>query len=810
MKDQYRTKQSLLEELTYLRQRVADLERSEKECRHTEDSLRFAMETSQMGAWDLDLVDHSAFRSLEHDRIFGYADLLPCWTYEMFLEHVLPEDRTMVDRKFQHAIAIRSDWNFECRIRRTDGEVRWIWAAGRHKLNAAGEIHRMAGMVQDITDRKRVEEKLQESEGRYKRLLDSVTDYIYTVQIEDGRPIATSHGLGCTAVTGYTSEDYQADPYLWHHMVYAQDQDPVTEQAARVIAGETVAAIEHRIVHRDGSVRWVRNTPVPHYDERRRLVAYDGLISNITERKKAEEQVKTAALYARSLIEAALDPLVTIGKDGKITDVNRAIEDATGLCRDDLIGSDFSCYFTEPEKAKEGYQKVFDEGIVRNYLLRLVHATGRTTDVLYNASVYRDADGEIQGVFAAARDITEHKRLEEERLEMERRLLHAQRLESLGVLAGGIAHDFNNLLMMILGNLEMTRMELPPSSTISPFIEASLDATIRAVDITRQMLAYSGKGGFMLKPVDLTLLVEAMKAMLMISISKTAVLRLDLTPHLPSVMADAGQMQQIILNLIINASEAIGEKTGVVILRAGVLECDDVYLGHSRLEEKPPSGRFTFIEVSDTGCGMDEETQDRLFDPFFTTKFPGRGIGMSALLGIVRGHNGAIMVDSEAGKGTTISVLFPALAAENREQKFSIEPASTPPEKAALPVFSGTALLVDDEVGLRNLCKTILERFGFRVLTASDGEECIKVFSAHADEITCVILDLTMPMMDGAVAFIELNRLRPDVPVILSSGYDKTEATQRFSGKGTAGFIKKPYNISDLRSELERVLKSVK
>jgi two-component system cell cycle sensor histidine kinase/response regulator CckA len=262
------------------------------------------------------------------------------------------------------------------------------------------------------------------------------------------------------------------------------------------------------------------------------------------------------------------------------------------------------------------------------------------------------------------------------------------------------------------------------------------------------------------------------------------------------------------MNLIINASEAIGEETGGVILRTGVLECDDVYLGNSRLEEKPQPGRFVFIEVSDTGCGMDEDTQHRLFDPFFTTKFPGRGLGMSALLGIARGHKGAILVDSDVGKGTIIRVLFPAMAEEEMVQKPSVETVSTPSENAFLPAFSGTVLLVDDEEVLRDLCKTILEHFGFRVLTASDGEDCLKVFSAHADEITCVILDLTMPRMDGAAAFIELNRLRPDVPVILSSGYDKTEATRRLTGKELAGFIQKPYEIKTLRNELERVLKT--
>jgi signal transduction histidine kinase len=251
------------------------------------------------------------------------------------------------------------------------------------------------------------------------------------------------------------------------------------------------------------------------------------------------------------------------------------------------------------------------------------------------------------------------RQAEEERLEMERRLHHAQRLESLGILAGGIAHDFNNLLMAIMGNLEMVKLEIPSSSKAQAYLDASMNSSLRAADITRQMLAYSGKGRFLIRDVELCTLIEEMLPLLESSLSKTAFLQLDLCRPLPVILADAGQLRQILMNLVINASEAIGEQPGTITLKTGVISCDDAFLLRSRLEEKPHAGRFVDLQIADTGCGMDSATCDRLFDPFFTTKFTGRGLGMSAVLGIVRGHGGALMVDSEPGKGTIVRILFP-------------------------------------------------------------------------------------------------------------------------------------------------------
>ncbi len=407
-------------------------------------------------------------------------------------------------------------------------------------------------------------------------------------------------------------------------------------------------------------------------------------------------------------------------------------------------------------------------------------------------------------VLSVARDITERKKAEQKRLELERRLLHAQKLESLGILAGGIAHDFNNLLMAILGNLDLALLSIPPGSPARTNIEQSAQAARRASDLTRQMLAYSGRGSFIVKAMDLNELVEENARLFRAAISTTTTLNLQLGKQLPQIEADEGQIQQVIMNLLTNASEAIGEKPGVISLTTGVLDCEVDYLKQTRAEEVPPPGRFVFVEVSDTGTGMDNETQQRLFDPFFTKKKAGRGLGMSAILGIVRGHLGAVLVDSTPGRGTAMRVLFPALA-EVQVPEGAAEGAGV--QGAGASALCGTVLVVDDEEGVLSVCKAMVAYLGFTVLTASDGNEALSVFQERASEIDLVILDLSMPVMDGMTTLPELLRINPDVKVILSSGFDREDAMKGFSGKGIAGFIQKPYSLEKLRMALQNALK---
>jgi CheY-like chemotaxis protein len=287
--------------------------------------------------------------------------------------------------------------------------------------------------------------------------------------------------------------------------------------------------------------------------------------------------------------------------------------------------------------------------------------------------------------------------------------------------------------------------------------------------------------------------------MLDVSISKNAMTRYSLAEGLPAVESDATQIRQVVMNLITNASDALDDMRGIITVTTGVMECDEAYLSESYLDDRLPGGTYVTLEVSDTGCGMDSETIRRIFDPFFTTKFTGRGLGLAAVLGIVRGHKGAIKVYSEVGKGTTIKVLLPAVEWKPAER-------AKPVELCESLKSGGTILFIDDDLHVRDIASDMLEHLGFQVLTASNGREGLNVFQAHGNEITCVLLDLTMPEMGGEEAFRELRKLRSDVRVILSSGYNEQDVAQRFVGRGLAGFIQKPYTVANLRSALSRAL----
>ena len=397
-------------------------------------------------------------------------------------------------------------------------------------------------------------------------------------------------------------------------------------------------------------------------------------------------------------------------------------------------------------------------------------------------------------------DVTEHKRAEEERRKLDRKVQHAQRLESLGMLAGGIAHDFNNILMAVLGHAELAMVKLSPMSPARNALAEIITAARNAADLCRQMLTYSGRTSSTLEKIGLRELVEEMAHLLKTAISKKALLNLNLGRDLLPIRGDPSQIRQILMNLIINASEAIGDRSGVITVAVGATRCDRDYLESTELGDAIPPGLYMHLEVADTGCGMDARTKARVFEPFFSTKFTGRGLGLAAVLGIVRAHKGALKVYSEPGKGTTFKILFPALTKEQE--------VARPPESSSLANWrgKGTILLVDDEESLIALGGRMLEHLGFDVLTASDGREAVDLYRKRAGEIDLVLLDLTMPHMDGGEAFGELRRINPDVRVILSSGYSRDDVAGRFAGKNLAGVLQKPYTLAKLTEALSAVM----
>ena len=366
------------------------------------------------------------------------------------------------------------------------------------------------------------------------------------------------------------------------------------------------------------------------------------------------------------------------------------------------------------------------------------------------------------------------------------------------MLAGGIAHDFNNLLTAILGNINLAQMCTPEVSPAQPYLENMEKAVQRASNLTRQMLAYSGKGRFVVAPLDLNQVVEEMSHLLGVSISKKVSLRFHLQKGLPALMAEASQIQQVVMNLVTNASEAVGDAEGTVSIRTGLLVYSQEELARDFFGQTIAPGAFLTLEVSDTGQGMGPEVQARIFEPFFTTKFTGRGLGLSAMQGIVRGHKGGIRVYSESGKGTTFKLIFPA---GTQSVPFELEE-----EEPEAWHGSGTVLVVDDEEGVRTVAEALLRSMGFDVIVAQDGLEALERFRASGGGIRAVLLDLTMPHMDGEETFRELRRIDPECRVVLTSGYNEQEAGQDFLGKGLAAFVQKPFQRAGLMQAMRKAL----
>jgi PAS domain S-box-containing protein len=524
---------------------------------------------------------------------------------------------------------------------------------------------------------------------------------------------------------------------------------------------------------------------------------------DVTEQKRAEQASRERDARLEALVNSAMDAIVSLDEQQRVVLFNPAAERMFRCRAEQALGADFSRFIALEQRAK--YTEQLSEFARSGLPSQRVGAAGELSgrresgeEFTLEASISQCTVQKRKLTTLILRDASERRRAEEERLKFLSQIQQTQKLESLGVLAGGIAHDFNNLLMAVLGHADLALDALPTSSEARDDLAEIRRAAQRATELCKQMLAYSGKGRFVIQPMHIQRVVEEMLHMLRVSMSKNAILKLNFVPNLPSIDADASQLRQVVMNLVVNASEAIGDRSGVITISTGAMDCDRAYLSEAWLDEQLPEGMYVYIEVADTGAGMDAETRLRIFDPFFTTKFTGRGLGLAAVLGIVRGHRGAIKVYSELGRGSTLKVLFPVgQRAEARE-----------PASLVRGVYEGkgTVLLVDDDESVRAVGRKMLERVGFAVITAADGAEAIARFRERGDDIICAIVDLTMPHVDGAETFRELRRMRPGVRVILSSGYNEQDVTQRFVGKGLAGFIQKPYQLSTLVAVLKEVL----
>ncbi|MDQ6663082.1 MAG: response regulator, partial [Acidobacteriota bacterium] len=517
------------------------------------------------------------------------------------------------------------------------------------------------------------------------------------------------------------------------------------------------------------------------------------------EAESALTALRQSETRGRQLFDSSIIGIIEVDSD-HVLDANDFFLEMTGYTRDDLQERTLQWQDMAPAKYRAIGQHAFEEllakGACSPFEIEIIRKDGNTLPILVGgAAIKSSAVAREAGCtcLCFVLDLSERRQLEN-------RLLHAQKLESLGLLTGGVAHDFNNMLASMMGNASLSLDALSPSHPAYRTLAEVVLASRRASDLTQQLLAYSGRAPFVVKPVDLSDLVGEISKLVEAVMSKKIDLRMNLARDLPKVDADSAQMQQVIMNLVINASEAVGENTGTVEVTTRAWDVtteigDRLFPGTQILP-----GPYAFLEARDTGCGMSKETQARIFDPFFTTKPHGHGLGLAAVLGIVRSHNGFLRVESAEGAGTTFQLLFPA----SREQ--SAETSVV--ENRKVLSGKGLVLVVDDEEAIRRMVKDTLERYGYTVAVAENGRDAVELFSKMRGQVSAVLLDMAMPVMNGKEAARLMVEMHPGTPVVITSGYNEVETTSWIERQGLAGFIQKPYTARELVKQIKAVIEA--
>ena len=668
---------------------------------------------------------------------------------------------------------------------------------------ALNEVLEMdAALSSEQQAKHRVEGQLRASQDRFRLLVEGIRDYAILLLDPDGR--ITSWNPGAERFTGYTSGEAMGQHFsrlFPAEEVAAGRPEAILRDAAargriesegwrvrkdgsRFLANEVITAFHDAQGGLQGFTKVTRDVT----EQRATQATLQNLAENLEDQVKAQlQELRESEARLQGFVRHSPAAIAFKGLDGRYLLINPRMEILLGRPSREILGR------TVDEIAPDGFKDQVREMERRVIQTRQdlqveqpwVREDGTAFDLIVDRFPLVDATGQCWGLGILATDITERK-------QADRALLQSQKLESLGVLAGGIAHDFNNLLGAMQGNVELASTETSLERA-QPFLGTLKGLMAKGSGLLQQMLAYAGRGKPSVSLLDLNQLVEEMTHLLGTCISSKATLHLDLQPGLPPLLADASQIQQVLMNLVINASEAITEGTGRITVttrteRVTPGSADALYPGQAL---RP--GRHVSLEITDTGSGMAPEVLKKIFDPFFTTKFTGRGLGLAAIHGIVRSHRGAIRVQSEPGQGSCFKLLFPVAPEAGPAPAEAPAPAPDGPHRNG-----ATVLVVDDEDEVRAVAVAALERAGLATLQARDGLEALRRFEQHRDRIRLILLDLTMPNLDGEGAYRQIRRRDPRVPVILTSGFNQAEVLGRFQGGGLSGFLKKPFELGPL------------
>jgi len=667
------------------------------------------------------------------------------------------------------------------------------WLAGEVEL-----LKLVANRCWESIERARITHALQASERRLRVAQRAGRIGSFEWLIKEDRVIWTPE---LEALYGLSEGTFEGSLNDWRKRLVAEDAERVLAGVDSCLARkQTEYAYEFRALRPDGTSRWLRGQAQFFYDQTGAPERMVGVNIDIDAQKQAESDLRQQWHKFDTALSHTPDFTYTFDLQGRFSYANKALLSLWQKPYEEAIGKTFFELGYPPELADRLHrqiQQVIDTKEPLRDQTPFTGPTGEKREYEYIFVPVLAEGGQVEAVAGSTRDITERKQAEEQERERAEQLRESARLESLGVMAGGIAHDFNNLLTGILGNASLLIEGLHAGD--QAIASEIMLAAERAADLTRQMLAFSGKGRFYVEVLDLNTLIQENLTLLRASLSRTVSIELDLDREPCFVEADRGQIQQVIMNLLLNASDAIGDRTGKVAIRTALTE-RTVSRFSQHLQSIVPPGRYALLEVRDDGSGMPPETLKKIFDPFFTTKFTGRGLGLAAVLGIVKGHRGDIEVVSQPGIGTTFRILLPPSERAGTARR-------QPGVSAAAPATGQTVLIVDDEEVVRSTAAAALQSRGFQVITAVNGLEALDLVRAHPT-IALVILDLTMPVMTGEQALPLIKTIDPNMPIVLSSGFSEAEISRRFASSGIAAVLQKPYTVSAIIAKVTHALKT--
>ncbi len=771
---------------------ITERKLAEMELRENERKLEVAEQIANLGYWDRDFAANRVTISGQSCHILG----LPAGerTFDLsqwqrqWEKMIHPDDREHVMRASAEALRGEQRYDVEYRIVRPNGEVFAVHSRGDVIWDETGKPQRMFGIMQDVTERRKASEALRLSEERFRQLTDSIREVFWMTDTSKLSMLYVSKGY--EEIWGRTREELYANPLSWAEAIHPDDRERVVQDAVSKQTRGTYDEI-YRIVRPDGEVRWIHDKAFPIRDNTGNVYRVAGVAEDITELRQKEREIELAKEQYEEFFMEDLTGDFICTPEGQIVTCNPAFARMFGFSSiEQALKANMETFFRSSQERQRFFSNLLRERKLEYYEIRMVKTDGTPLSIIGNISGQFDQNNRLVHLKGYLIDDTKRRELEEQ-------LQQRQRLESLGTLASGIAHDFNNILGIIIGHLTLLERIYPKHENAKKSFDAIDRASQRGAALVKQLLMFARKSESIKESITINEMVGEIVKLIKETFPKTINVVSDLQPDLPSILADATQVHQVLLNLCVNARDAM-PKGGTLSITTRAVPFAEVSAVHPDASHR----EYVRTEISDTGVGMDEATAKRIFEPFFTTKGVGKGtgLGLSLVHGIVESHDGFIDVISTPGVGTTFRFFFPA------EEPAAIEYESSEPIPEILHRRTGTILIVEDEVTLRDLLHALLKSQGYSVITAGDGQEAVELYREHGNSILAVITDMGLPLLSGEDTFKQIHSLNPDAKVILASGYIDPENKSELMKSGVSAFIQKPYTPNHVLHILHQVV----